>query len=325
MKSRATMRDYMKRAVQQRQARGASSCLDDSQMVAFYSGRLDETETESIRAHLADCRECLELARDAREFLQFMSGTAEADAAGIQASSMEAVRDVTEGNRPASWWNSLADVFQKPALELSVAAAALVLLVASSVLLAINWRLHNQIEQLRAAQQGPQERERQLERQLAEQRAQTRELEVQLEKQQSERAELQKNLASQASGQKAGVEPWPSPVTMVMLALRPSLLRGFDNPNTLVIPEGADRVGLEIKPEKDDYASYQAVLRTADGETIWQRAGLKARRLVSGRSVSLLLPATLFTKRDYILRLNGVDSGGRSEEVGQYVLRVSRQ
>jgi Putative zinc-finger len=317
------MSDYLKAATRQRQTRGVSSCLNHSQIVAFYSRQLDETETESIRAHLAECSECLELARDARQFLQSMSGPVEADAAG-RASSTVAVPDTTEGNQPTLWWSSLRDLFQKPFLGLSLAAATLVLLVASSVLVTINRRLHSQIERLRAAQQGPEERDRELERQLVEHRAQTKELETQLEKQRSERAELQKKLASQSSGQRGGVKQGGAP-GIVMLVLRPGLLRGFDNPNTLVVPKEAARVGLEINLESDEYATYQAVLSSVDGETVWNSGELTVRRLASGRYVSLSLPSALFTKRDYIIRLNGVTSGGRSEKLEQYLLQVVRQ
>jgi cell division protein FtsB len=308
------MDDYVKAASRHRQPREVSPCLNDSQIVAFYSCQLNESETESIRAHLTDCPECLELARDARQFLQFMSGPVEADAAAISAPSLSPTPQAPEHHGRVSWWHTLTDTLQNPALGVSMAAAALVLLVAGSVLVAINWRLHNQVERLRAEQGDPQEHKRELERQLAE-----------VEKLRGERADLQKQLAAQASGQKGSMEQGRLPVRLVMLVLRPGLVRGFDNPNTLVMPEGADRVGLEIHLEKDDYASYHAVLRTADGKTIWQRGGMKARRLASGRYVSLSLPSALFTKRDYVLRLTGVDSGGRSEDVAQYVLQVSRQ
>jgi Putative zinc-finger len=90
MKSRATMCDYLKAAVRDRRPRGVSSCLDDSQIVAFYPRQLDENEAETVRAHLAECPKCLELARDARQFLRLMTGPAEAEVAGIRAKSMNA-------------------------------------------------------------------------------------------------------------------------------------------------------------------------------------------------------------------------------------------
>src|SRR5688500_17490038 len=90
MKSRATMRDYLKAVARHPQPRGVCSCLDDNQIVAFYSRQLDANNAETICAHLADCPKCLELARDARQFLGLMTGPAEANVVAIRAKSMSA-------------------------------------------------------------------------------------------------------------------------------------------------------------------------------------------------------------------------------------------
>jgi hypothetical protein len=59
-----------KAAVQARARALAAPCLDEQQLVAFYSGEASEEQAEAIRDHLAECGRCLELARDAREFLE---------------------------------------------------------------------------------------------------------------------------------------------------------------------------------------------------------------------------------------------------------------
>jgi hypothetical protein len=71
MKPQGTMKEYVKAVIQARKPRGA--CLDEEQVMAFYSSQLRETEIEAIRDHLAECPTCLELAREARQFLQAMS------------------------------------------------------------------------------------------------------------------------------------------------------------------------------------------------------------------------------------------------------------
>jgi tetratricopeptide (TPR) repeat protein len=48
-------------------------CLDEDRIVAFYSGRLGEGQEDAVRTHLAECPRCLELARDARQFLKAMA------------------------------------------------------------------------------------------------------------------------------------------------------------------------------------------------------------------------------------------------------------
>ncbi len=49
--------------------RGARPCPGEAALLAFYRGRLSETESESIRGHLGACAACVEVARDARAFL----------------------------------------------------------------------------------------------------------------------------------------------------------------------------------------------------------------------------------------------------------------
>lgn len=49
-------------------------CLDEERIVSFYSGRLNEAESEAVRQHLAECPACLMLARESREFLAAMVG-----------------------------------------------------------------------------------------------------------------------------------------------------------------------------------------------------------------------------------------------------------
>ncbi|MBI4469899.1 MAG: zf-HC2 domain-containing protein [Acidobacteria bacterium] len=65
------MQEYLKAAVQGRTPRAA--CLNEELVVDFYSGRLSDSEMETIRDHLAECPTCLELAREARQFLRAVS------------------------------------------------------------------------------------------------------------------------------------------------------------------------------------------------------------------------------------------------------------
>ena len=51
-------------------------CLDAERLIAFYGGELDGPEAEAVREHLAACPACLELAQDARTFLQAMGDAA---------------------------------------------------------------------------------------------------------------------------------------------------------------------------------------------------------------------------------------------------------
>lgn len=70
----------------------AGPCLDEATTIAFYSGELDAARAEGVRHHLAECRSCLELARDARRFLEAMD-----------AGAAEAAAPVAHGSRTRLW------------------------------------------------------------------------------------------------------------------------------------------------------------------------------------------------------------------------------
>ena len=52
----------------------AGPCPGESRLLAFYRGEFDEDPADAIREHLATCPACLELARDAREFVAALRG-----------------------------------------------------------------------------------------------------------------------------------------------------------------------------------------------------------------------------------------------------------
>ena len=55
-------------------------CPGEARLLAFYRGEFDEDQADAIREHLATCPPCLELARDAREFLVALRGAEPAPA-----------------------------------------------------------------------------------------------------------------------------------------------------------------------------------------------------------------------------------------------------
>ena len=70
--------DSLRRAAAQLPAAGP--CPGETSLLAFYRGELDEGQADTIREHLATCPACLELARDAREFLAALRGAEPAPA-----------------------------------------------------------------------------------------------------------------------------------------------------------------------------------------------------------------------------------------------------
>jgi hypothetical protein len=122
------MQDYLKAAVQAWKPSGAMACLDEQQIMAFYSGRLGESEMEMIRDHLAACSTCLELVRDAQQFLQAMGEPTQATPAALASTST------------LPW-------YVRHHRELFFSAAALVITVSVGLLLGRGWRVEAPAEQ----------------------------------------------------------------------------------------------------------------------------------------------------------------------------------
>jgi hypothetical protein len=77
--------------------------------------------------------------------------------------------------------------------------------------------------------------------------------------------------------------------------------------------------------DRDEYASYRAVLRTADGVggNEVDRKELKSRRVGNQRAVILVLSSDLLRTNDYVVTLTGSNGNpGAEEEVEAYSFRV---
>jgi hypothetical protein len=225
--------------------------------------------------------------------------------------------------------------FRRPALGFSLAAAALVVALGAAWLMLETKRLRDQLAEQRAERAA---QERRSQQEAADERARLDQLRGELEGERERRARLERELAERraqparegsAGGQAppgrepAGVRARPFVISFV---LTPGQVRGADELKRLRIPAGADRLRLQLVLKGEGgYKSYRAVLRTAEGEEVWSRAGLRARAGESGRALSLSLPARLLAADDYELTLSGLTAGGDLEEVGDYYFGVVKR
>jgi anti-sigma factor RsiW len=116
----------------------------------------------------------------------------------------------------------------------------------------------------------------------------------------------------------------PLPVRVATIVLTPSLGRGSDATPKLII-DGHVQVRLQLHFEEGDYTTYQAVLRTAEGDEVWRQDQLMLRRTQSGPAIIVTLPASHFSSRDYTIRLSGVTAEAAVEEVSSYYFRAEKR
>jgi hypothetical protein len=85
-------------------------CLDEARIVAFYAGELDGDAAAAVRRHLAECASCLELAADARRFMESMEAPAPPAAApvarGTRLPWLAAAASVALVLSAAWWWTT---------------------------------------------------------------------------------------------------------------------------------------------------------------------------------------------------------------------------
>jgi hypothetical protein len=205
-----------------------------------------------------------------------------------------------EANAPApSRWEGYLMMLRAPQLAWGVALASLLVMLIGGA------RFLQERAQLRArlAQpDAPTSRERALAEQLAAARAQNEQLTAAL----AERERLPQT------------EPAPPATPKVFaFALTAGLLRGDGTPQKLVLPRGTQQVALQMRLPANDYATYQASLRTVEGAAIWNQRQLKPR---AGK-VTLALPAAKLPVNDYLLTLSGLKDG-TAETVQRYFFRI---
>jgi len=116
--------------------------------------------------------------------------------------------------------------------------------------------------------------------------------------------------------------PTPTPMkqsapTLASFTLLPGTLRD-EGEQFIKIAPNTQKINLRLNPPKDaaKYQTYSAVLKTADGETVFTAPNLK--------SLNLTLPAKKLENRTYIIFLEGQKAQNTPESVAEYTFRVRR-
>jgi hypothetical protein len=172
----------------------------------------------------------------------------------------------------------------------SLAAAAILLLVAAGYLAVGHMRLRDDLGQLEARRTAVERQNAQLQQELERTRATP--------------------------------TPQLSPVTATFLVRPPR--RGIGSDTTIIsVPRGTEQVTLRLQVESDDYPTFWAALRDlASTRIVWRSGDLPAEASASDRIVTFTLPASLLAPERYSVEISGFVRGGSTELVGRYLIRV---
>jgi hypothetical protein len=256
-------------------------------------------------------------------FAQALHTVTERAAVGKQATNQQAVvKGPQLSPRSSSPWASGLRVPSSPrrALQWGLAAAASLLLVAGGWLVYENLRLRQKMQETHAERGALQQRERELETQLAQQRSSALERGKETERLREQIARLE-----QPSQEQRRSVLLPEAPSIVPFVLAPQT-RGLSQIATVPIPSGTDYVTLQLELESGGYPLYRVELKTQpDGQVVWRSRPLKAQARGDGKVVIVSLRPGLLKSSMHILEVSGISASDAAEIIGSYPFRAVAQ
>ena len=211
----------------------------------------------------------------------------------------------------ASWWTRVFGVSTGSRAPRLAVAFSVLLILLGGLALFFGWlRLRAESRQLAAQQAALEQRQRELDKQAADLKAQVDQL-------------ANRSPQPTPAGTPIQVES-PTPQNsrpFVALTLSPGGSRGEGSANPLRISPGTPRVQITLNVRDTDYSSYQAVVRTTD-RLVSTFGSLRVQRTSSGPVVVFSIPANKLPPGDYSVGLLGRTPTGAFESVDDYQFRL---
>jgi hypothetical protein len=95
----------------------------------------------------------------------------------------------------------------------------------------------------------------------------------------------------------------PAQKTIATFFLTAGLQRDYIAAPAITLPAATQLVQLQLEIGEETSARFTAILQTMEGERLWEKSQLAAQRVQGTRMVIARIPATLFKKQGYALRL----------------------
>ena len=287
---------------------------------AYARGDLTGAKREQFEQHFLTSAPRRQLVDEAKEFIRAVS------AASLNESRVRATRNASPRRANVPWWRSISDFFTLRPLVFRGAVAALVLFV-----LAGSWVL------VRNLQRQPADREELEQAALRQKEDELRRATVPPGNENS--TGLANNEASNLNASKPPANssevPQPGPVNngsrpsssghVASILLTPFSSRGDSRSNSVLLRPQTRAVRLQLGFKGEDYSRYKVVLRTAEGEAVFESGALKARTNATEKSVTLTLAPSILLRQDYVVTLNGITTEGKLEIIADYYFRAKRR
>lgn len=220
-----------------------------------------------------------------------------------------------------SWWQYLLSFFEgrNLFLQFSLATALVVVVIGCVWLIKDRARLARQVEQTQISLQQK-ENELQQQREASRQAAKpSPEVQggTQAEKEpDAPLPEVSPDKPQVAREARQHEKPHATvPTTTAVYVFPLVTVRGVQSQKPLVIREGQQAARLVIYVKNNSHRQFHVSIQRVSGEEVWNRTVRKGQSTATGERISFELPAGVFTKMDYILVVNAVNSDGTLENL----------
>jgi hypothetical protein len=201
----------------------------------------------------------------------------------------------------------------RSALQWGFAAALSLLLLAGVYLMFENVSLHRQMALEDAEHSALEQRERELQRQVAAQRSSDAEKENELAHVRDRLTQLEQQIASSEQRD----------VKIIALNLPPQV-RGVSEMPPPVVPAGTDYVVLTLEVDVYDFSAYYVTFKAPlMDKVLWRSEKLTPSG--KGKVIQVTIPTSKLTAQNHVLELYGVSASGRAENVSSYPFRILKE
>jgi hypothetical protein len=201
-----------------------------------------------------------------------------------------------------------------------LAAAAVLLLVIGGALFMQTTRLRQELTAAQTERVALENRARELERQLVDQRSASDDAAKELAR---IRALLADGPSRPGGSSGTGVGASGSSAVLATALILTPQTRGAGPVPAIAIRAGATSVPFDLLLESNDFARYHVALRDpATNSVIWRSDRLAPSSTRQGSLISIVLPAHLLKAQHYTLELSGIRGSSDPETVSSYTFRA---
>ena len=240
----------------------------------------------------------------------------------------------------AQWWQSLGFPRWMQTGAWQSATVMLLLVIGGGWLAIENIRLRPQVRSLRASVQQTEQEVRRLQEQIAAAQHQRQQEETawnssivklneELQRAQADREKAEEVARQKEDQLQQSIRQSPSgrePATAIATYVFPfNSVRGTsEQTEPLTLTTEQKVVRFQIALGRTAFRAFYVSLQTVDGNEVWKTIK-EARRTRTGTSITVSLPATVFTQQHYILVLTPSGKNNQTESFAEYSFRVVRK